>query len=297
LSPLQKDFYKRPALCRLIGALGGEARFVGGAVRDWSLGLPVRDIDIAAFMPPPRVLERLSGAGYAVRQNGARQGSITVLVGDALYPEAQITSLRRDVSCDGRRAEIAYTDKPEEDALRRDFTVNALYMDINGALWDYVGGAGDLAAGRLKFIGDPEKRCREDYLRILRLFRFYATLPLPVIDANTLDAVAACGAGVKSLSVFRKHAEMSRLCAGRYGESALRAIYAVPSLKNALALPGEEYPADVMRRLFAQQPAPSLMAVLAALCEAAGKNATDPCDTYFESKKDRAAWRRLRMSC
>ncbi|MET0155799.1 MAG: hypothetical protein ABW189_06835 [Rickettsiales bacterium] len=291
------DFYRCPTLRRLCETLGGaeSARFVGGAVRDRALGLRATDIDVAVAFPFDDVARLLRRAGYALKETGRKQGSLTVALDGPFYPYAQVTSLRRDVACHGRGAEVEYTDDWQGDAVRRDFTINALYLDASGALYDYTEGSADLAAGLLKTIGEPETRFRQDYLRVLRLFRFYACLPTPRVDASTLNAAYLCADGVNNLSAFRKREEMGRLAQGSYAERALEALYANSALKNALALPGDVYPKAHMRRYLARLAArgekTSLYGTLAALFLACGRNAPDPADAYVESKKDRAAWR------
>ena len=167
----------RPGLGGLLGALdapAGKARFVGGAVRDSLLGLPVNDVDIATTLDPHAVVDRLKDAGIKAVPTGIDHGTVTAILPDG---PVEITTLRRDVSTDGRRATVAYTDDWWEDAARRDFTVNALYADpVSGAISDYFGGLDDLKARRLRFIGDAAARIAEDHLRILRYFRFLRPL-------------------------------------------------------------------------------------------------------------------------
>jgi poly(A) polymerase len=156
---------------RVLAALPG-ARFVGGAVRDGLLGLPVTDVDVATQLAPATVVERLNAAGIKTVPTGIAHGTVT-----AVTPEIaiEITTLRRDVSTDGRRATVAFTDQWQEDAARRDFTINALYADPDtGEIDDFFGGMADLAARRVRFIGAPLERIAEDHLRILRFFRFHA---------------------------------------------------------------------------------------------------------------------------
>lgn len=164
---------------------GGEARIVGGAVRDWLLGLPVREIDMATTLPPKTATSVLQAAGMKIIPTGISHGTITVtpaektteeMIADSSYPlpTVELTTLRRDVRSDGRHAEVLFGTDWKADAERRDFTINALYLDARGRLTDPVGGLVDLAARRIRFIGEPVQRIREDGLRILRLFRFHA---------------------------------------------------------------------------------------------------------------------------
>ncbi|MDE2437682.1 MAG: CCA tRNA nucleotidyltransferase, partial [Sphingomonadales bacterium] len=164
---------RRTDLAALVAALGpGNARYVGGAVRDTLLELEVKDVDIATPLPPREVMARVRDAGFQPIPTGIDHGTIT-----AVLPEGpiEITTLRHDVSTDGRRATIAFASDWQDDAARRDFTINALYADpTSREIFDYFGGRNDLAARRLRFIGDPRQRIREDHLRILRYFRFQA---------------------------------------------------------------------------------------------------------------------------
>jgi poly(A) polymerase len=172
----------------VLDALGGEGRFVGGAVRNALLGKPVSDIDIATPLVPDEVAKRLAAAGLGAVPTGIEHGTVTAVANGKTF---EITTLRRDVSTDGRRAVVAFTTDWAEDAQRRDFTMNALYADASGAITDTVGGVEDLKAGRVRFVGDPATRIREDYLRILRLFRFHAWYGRGPIDADALHAQLA----------------------------------------------------------------------------------------------------------
>ena len=174
------------ALTKVLGVAEGESRFVGGAVRDTLLGIDVADVDIATRLPPQEVIERLQDARIKAVPTGLAHGTITAVT--AAGP-VEVTTLRRDVSTDGRHAIIAYTDDWREDAARRDFTMNALYADpATGEIFDYFGGLDDLAARRVRFIGDPLQRIAEDHLRILRFFRFHARFGTTIDEAG----LAAC---------------------------------------------------------------------------------------------------------
>jgi poly(A) polymerase len=193
-------------LCAVLGA--GAARYVGGAVRDTLLGLDVADVDIATELPPEDVLDQLRAAGIKAVPTGLAHGTIT-----AVLPAGpvEVTTLRRDVSTDGRHATVAFTQAWEEDAARRDFTINALYADpATGEIYDYFGGVDDLAARRVRFIGDPLKRIAEDHLRILRFFRFQARFGAE-IDAPGLGACATRANDLMALSRERIAAELLKL--------------------------------------------------------------------------------------
>ncbi|MFM5948085.1 MAG: CCA tRNA nucleotidyltransferase, partial [Novosphingobium sp.] len=167
------DWRSRADLAVLVSALGpGQARFVGGAVRDTLLGLPVKDIDIATPLEPKEVMRRLKAHAITVIPTGIDHGTVTAVLKQG---PVEITTLRHDVSTDGRRATVAFASDWQDDAARRDFTINALYADPDtGAVSDWFGGLDDLAARRVRFIGDARQRIREDHLRILRYFRFQA---------------------------------------------------------------------------------------------------------------------------
>ena len=174
------------ALLAALDAPAGVTRLVGGAVRDALRGVPSADIDLATQLPPHEVMERLTAAGLKAVPTGLAHGTVTA-VGDGLV--AEVTTLRRDVATDGRHAEVAFTDDWQADASRRDFTINALYAALpGGEISDFFGGEADLAAQRVRFIGDPLQRIAEDHLRILRFFRFSARFAVQ-IDA---DGLAAC---------------------------------------------------------------------------------------------------------
>jgi poly(A) polymerase len=162
------------AVIAALEARGGPgcARFVGGCVRNTLMGKPIDDIDIATTLTPDEVIEALGAAGLRSIPTGVDHGTVTALSGGRPY---EITTLRRDVSTDGRRAVVAFTQDWGEDAQRRDFRFNALYADPRGRLYDPTGeGVNDAREGRVVFVGDPRTRIREDYLRILRFFRFHA---------------------------------------------------------------------------------------------------------------------------
>ncbi|MDD3799985.1 MAG: CCA tRNA nucleotidyltransferase [Novosphingobium sp.] len=178
---------QREDLAGLAGALGpGMLRWVGGAVRDTLLGIPVKDVDGATPLPPEEVIARAKAAGLRTVPTGIDHGTVTVLLDGG---PVEVTTLRRDVETDGRRATIEYAEEWHEDADRRDFTINALYADPETLeITDFHGGLTDLAAKRVRFIGDPHERIREDHLRILRYFRFQARFGAELDPA----AEAAC---------------------------------------------------------------------------------------------------------
>lgn len=199
----------QPGLDRLCAVLGpGAARFVGGAVRDTLLGIDVADIDLATELPPEDVLDLLRASGIKAVPTGLAHGTITAVLPDG---PVEVTTLRRDVATDGRHATVAFTQAWEEDAARRDFTINALYADpLTGEVFDYFCGVEDLAARQVRFIGDPLQRIAEDHLRILRFFRFHARFG-ETVDAAGLAACAARANDLMALSRERIAAELLKL--------------------------------------------------------------------------------------
>jgi poly(A) polymerase/tRNA nucleotidyltransferase (CCA-adding enzyme) len=184
-----------------------EARIVGGAVRDELAGRPVADIDFASPLAPEAVMARLHGAGMKVVPTGLAHGTVTAVVGGRNF---EITTLRRDISTDGRHAVVAFTDDWEADAARRDFTMNAMSMDREGKVYDYFGGRADLAAGIVRFVGEARLRIGEDYLRILRFFRFFARYG-QTPDKDAVSAIAAMRDGILRLSVERIWGELRQI--------------------------------------------------------------------------------------
>lgn len=177
----------------------GGPRFVGGAVRDTLLGIDVTDVDLATALLPETVIDRLEAARIRALPTGIEHGTITAVAGGKNY---EITTLRRDVATDGRRAVVAFSTDWKEDAVRRDFTINALYADpATGEIFDYFGGLEDLDAGIIRFIGDADQRIAEDYLRVLRYFRFLARFGRAQID---VEAIRACAAGAHGLTALSR---------------------------------------------------------------------------------------------
>lgn len=172
-------------------------RFVGGCVRDAIIGQPITDIDFATYLKPEEILKYLESAGIQAIPTGLSHGTVTAVIDKHPF---EITTLRHDVETDGRHATVAFTDQWQEDAKRRDFTFNALYMDRQGQVEDYFSGLEDLHGGHVRFIGNPHDRIREDYLRILRFFRFYSRYGRLEPDAQTLQALKEEGPGLQKIS-------------------------------------------------------------------------------------------------
>ncbi|MDN5248269.1 MAG: CCA tRNA nucleotidyltransferase [Wolbachia endosymbiont of Tyrophagus putrescentiae] len=191
-----------------IEKFGGEARFVGGCVRDSILKRNVHDIDFATNLLPSQVTEALERYNIKSIPTGLKHGTITAVLNHRSF---EITTLRRDVKCDGRHAEVRFTDSWKEDASRRDFTFNALYADKYGNIYDYFCGIKDLEARRLNFIGNAEDRIREDYLRILRAFRFHAKICLGDLSSEILKVCKAHSHMIQSLSGERIRDEIFKL--------------------------------------------------------------------------------------
>ncbi len=189
-------------------ASGFGARVVGGAVRNALLGRPVADVDIATTATPVQVIAAARTRGLKTVATGLEHGTVTVIVAGKPF---EVTTLRRDVETDGRHATVAFTDDWDADAARRDLTLNAIYCDANGEIFDPLGGIGDLLGRRVRFVGDAHERIREDYLRILRFFRFTAEYAEGVPDAAGLEASLAERTGLHTLSAERIRAEFIRL--------------------------------------------------------------------------------------
>src|SRR6478736_4340296 len=220
------EWLTRPGMRAVFTALGPdgvETRVVGGAVRDTLLGLPVTQaVDLATTAEPEKVIALAERAGLKTVPTGIDHGTVTVIADGAPF---EVTTLRRDVETYGRRAKIAYTTSWEEDAKRRDFTLNALYADRDGKVFDPLGGYGDLQAGRVRFIGDAEARIREDYLRILRFFRFNAYYGKGGLDVEGLRAAVRLREGLGQLSAERIGGELKRILVAPGATRAVEALF------------------------------------------------------------------------
>jgi poly(A) polymerase len=271
------DWTARKDLAALVTALGdGNARYVGGAVRDTLLGIAVKDVDVATPLVPEEAVARLDAAKIRSVPTGIEHGTITATLPGG---PVEITTLRHDVSTDGRRATVAFAQDWREDAARRDFTINALYADpASGEIFDYFGGLDDLKARKVRFIGDARQRIREDHLRILRYFRFQARFGSQPPDHDSESACAELAATLKGLSRERVGMEMMNLLAlpdpaptvARMAELGVLAVILPEAAPQALAeLTAEEQrqaiEPDPLRRLAALLPAdPTLAEQVAA---------------------------------
>ena len=241
------------AVFAALAAAGFAARAVGGVVRNALLGLPVADIDMATPARPEAIISACRAAGLATIPTGLAHGTVTVLSGGERF---EVTTLRTDVATDGRHATVAFTDDWAADASRRDFTMNALYCDASGCVHDPFGGYPDLARRSVRFIGDADLRIAEDYLRILRFFRFHAVLGAGDIDRQGLDACVRGRAGLAQLSAERIHAELVKLLLG-------------PRLLDAVAGMGD---CGLLTQILRIAPRPGVLAALVTAESALGAN-------------------------
>lgn len=220
-------------VCQMLMVAGYQAWFVGGCVRNELLGVAVSDLDLSTDARPQAVLDLANAAGIKAIPTGIDHGTVTLVMDDT---PIEVTTFRRDVATDGRRATVAFADNMEDDARRRDFTMNALYADARGLVSDPLGGLPDLHARRIRFIEDPAQRIKEDYLRILRFFRFYAWYGQPS-EGPDREGLAACAAhidGLQSLSVERVTAELLKLLAAPDPAPALAAMASTGALGQVL---------------------------------------------------------------
>ncbi|WP_165793446.1 CCA tRNA nucleotidyltransferase [Hyphococcus luteus] len=248
----------KAVIAALDAAEPGCARFVGGCVRDSLLGDVPKDFDVATTLTPEAATAALKAAGLGVAPTGIDHGTVTAITE---HRGVEVTTLRADVSTDGRRATVAFTRDWAVDASRRDFTVNAIYLTPDAKLYDPAGGVADVAAKRVRFIGAPEERIREDYLRILRFFRFSARF-CDSFDTPGLAACAALKDGMNQLSAERIGAEMSGVLSLPRASFALEAMQASGVLAEVWAADPDLAAAARMKNL---EPAASAPLMLAAL--------------------------------
>ncbi len=238
-----------------------EARMVGGAVRDGLLGRPMADIDLATPLRPDRVMASLRDAGIRAVPTGIAHGTVTAVIAGQNF---EITTLRRDVATDGRHAQVEFTDNWRLDAARRDFTINAMSQSRDGTLFDYFGGQDDLAAGRVRFVGDAAARIGEDYLRILRFFRFFARYGLGAPDDAAVAAIVALREGIGRLSAERVWSELKAILRADDPRAAVGLMNHTGVL--GLVMPGADL--DALSALVARgAPADPLLRVAALLRE------------------------------
>ncbi|MCJ8142050.1 CCA tRNA nucleotidyltransferase [Ancylobacter sp. A5.8] len=261
MNPLMQG---RPGLARVLDALNGDgedARIVGGAVRDWVVGRRQRsDIDIATTARPEEVVRRARANGLKAVPTGIEHGTVTLIADGEPY---EVTTLREDIETDGRRAVVTFGRDWRRDAERRDFTMNALYLTRDGELVDLVGGEADARAGHVRFIGEADRRITEDYLRILRLFRFHAAYGRGDLDARALAAAIRHRDGLARLSRERVRAELMKLFVAPRAAETLAIMQEAGLLDLVLGRPGDvatvarladieaalDLPPDAVRRL------------------------------------------------
>lgn len=229
---IEANWLKEADTRTVMEALGAGARFVGGVVRNELMGEPVSDIDIAIAETPERAQALLEAKGIKVVPTGIEHGTITAVMPSRHY---EITTLRVDVKTDGRRAEVEFTEDWVEDAKRRDFTINALYADADGTVHDPLGtGLDDIRMRRVRFIGDANQRIAEDYLRVLRFFRFHAWYGKGEPDADGLKACAEARENLRQLSGERVSVELLKIAAADEAGSAFRQMAAAGILSVVL---------------------------------------------------------------
>lgn len=256
-------FLDAPAVAAVLAALPG-ARTVGGCVRDALAGRESADVDVAAPFPPEEIAARLQAAGLKVFETGIEHGTVTA-VKDRMPVE--VTALRRDVVTDGRHAVVEWTTDWREDAARRDFTINAMSLTADGALFDYFHGREDLAAGKVRFVGDPDTRLAEDYLRALRFFRFHARYGTGEPDPAAVAAIARAVPGLARLSAERVWMELKRILAVADPVGTLKLMAATGVLGAVLPEAGDR--AALARLVAAGAPADALLRLAALLRDGA----------------------------
>lgn len=221
---------------QIFTALNNNARFVGGVVRDAILGIDSEDIDIVTPMTPDNVISTLNSNNIKVIPTGIKHGTVTAVIDKHNF---EITTLRKDIECHGRHAQVEFTDSWEEDASRRDFTINAMSCTQNGDIYDYFNGIEDLSNKILRFVGNPSKRCQEDYLRILRFFRFFAKYGKEPANQEALTACGNLASGIQNLSGERIQTEMLKLLSTENPTASLKLMlqygileYIIPGTKE-----------------------------------------------------------------
>ena len=252
-------FLADPALAAVMAALP-DARVVGGAVRNVLAGCAVTEVDLATPRTPEQVTEALQVAGIRAAPTGLDHGTVTAVADGRGY---EITTLRRDIETDGRHAVVAFTDDWRADAARRDFTINAMSLTRAGEVFDYFGGIGDLRAGIVRFVGDPATRIAEDYLRILRYFRFLARYASGPADPGALAAIRAGLPGIARLSVERVWSELRRILSAPDPRAAVDLMADLGVF--AMVLPEGVDPARLARLVEADAPADPLLRLAALL--------------------------------
>ena len=258
-----KGLLAEPGVHRLLQVLateGDSALIVGGAVRNALMGYPIVDIDLATTALPDLVVERVTQAGMRAIPTGIAHGTVTVVADGQSY---EVTTLREDVDTDGRHATVQFANDYAKDATRRDFTMNALYADAAGMVYDYVGGLDDILYRRVRFIGNAHERIREDYLRILRFFRFSADYGGGQLDSDGLRAVDEEKSGLQQLSAERLRSEVLKILLARKAVPVLMAMSHRGIFDLILGLPVS---VEAFQALLEQDPGADGLLRLAVLC-------------------------------
>jgi poly(A) polymerase len=258
-----ESWLNEPRLQNVLRVLNtdGETRVAGGAVRNALLGVPVADVDIATTLLPDQVMRISKSAGFAVHLTGIEHGTVTVVNDRAAF---EVTTLRNDIETDGRHAVVSFTHDWAEDAARRDFTVNALYCDLSGNIYDFTNGYMDILKRKVRFVGVPSQRIREDYLRILRFFRFHAYYGKGKTDEAGMKACVRLKAGLKTLSAERVRQELLKLLVGPNAVKVLKLMAEAGILKIILPHTDEwrilcRLPVDAVLRTFVLAKEPSAL--------------------------------------
>jgi hypothetical protein len=244
-----------PELRSLFDRVGVEARFVGGCVRDTLAGYGPKDFDLASPARPEEIMRVAEDAGHRVIPTGLKHGTVTVVMENEPY---EITTLRADVATDGRHAEVEFVTDFRADAERRDFTINAMSAGLDGRLHDYFGGVGDLGSGRLMFVGDPAARITEDYLRILRFFRFRARFGGDEPDGY-VDGMAPFAPGLEMISGERIWSEIKKIVIGPSARSAIDDMERIGVLREIGARFDPSLVDEAVSRPEAQSTPPSVL--------------------------------------
>lgn len=294
---LDAPWLESPLLLKVLSALGAPAtdvRVVGGCVRDTVLGRPVTDIDLATPDLPTTVIDKLEAAGLKAVPTGIDHGTITAVAEGQGF---EVTTLRKDTACDGRHAAVEFTQDWREDATRRDFTINAMSMRPNGEVFDFFDGWRDAEAGRITFIGEPVDRIQEDFLRILRFFRFLAHYGRVDPDAATVSACHVYRSRLAALSAHRIRNEMAKLLSARDPSAALLLMQETEVLTEVV--PGET-DAGAVARLIALEAHIRVEGNLQdqdswfrRWCALVPDHNTDVADRFHMSKRDAASLQAL----
>lgn len=274
-----------PGVRAVLAALPG-ARIVGGAVRDLLTGRAVSDVDVATDFLPQTVIARLRAAGLRAIPTGLAHGTVTALADGG---QVEVTTLRQDVETDGRHAVVAFTEDFAVDAARRDFTINAMSLAPDGTLYDYFGGAEDLAAGRLRFVGDAAVRIAEDYLRILRFFRFFLRYGREAPDQATASALAAGAPKLTTLSAERLWSETAKILSVADPRPGLALMAELRVLPVLLPEAAPDWAARLDRLAEAEAPAEPVLRLAALIADAARADQTARRLKLSNAERDRLA--------